>query len=112
MNGIIPTSGQVDKWTSGWGVHNNCLLVMGFASRVSLFVWASVLLHHQIQFSGESFFFHLICKRSFFQLVADSAVAKRLQKLQNCKRERDRERKEMFMDTNPTKNQNRKDTYL
>jgi hypothetical protein len=109
------SSPQVAKWTSGQvggGVHNNCLLVMGFASRVSLFVWASVLLHHQIQFSGESFFFHLICKRSFFQLVADSAVAKRLQKLQNCKRERDRERKEMFMDTNPTKNQNRKDTYL
>jgi hypothetical protein len=71
-----PTSVQVDKWTSGWWVHNNGGIMNHdfihacdeFASRVPIFLGVCVCLSffiikfnsiqfNSIQFSGESFSF-------------------------------------------------------
>ncbi len=108
-----PTSGQVDKWTSGWGVHNNCFACDGVRIKSLIVCLAvSVLLHHQIQFSGESFSFTLICKRSFSQLVADCSC-KKIAEIAKLQKKREKERQgNCSWTTNPTKNQKRKDTYL
>jgi hypothetical protein len=57
-----PTSGQVDKWTSGWVHNNGGIMNHDFIHACDEFLhqefplsWVSVLLHHQIQFNSIQF---------------------------------------------------------